>query len=140
MKTYLFTSTQFTGHILFQFDAAGRLLKYDTTEANLSDQQADWITSRLPKTLAELQMVLKKSKGATLTEQKKIAVTFDEFWKKTYINKNSSKLKSKSIWDKMKEVDRDAAFNYFDVYLRNLEAGIGVKYVETYLRSQLWNN
>ncbi len=140
MKTYLFTSTHFTGHILFQFDDTGRLAKYDTADATLTDAQKDWITNRLPKTFDELQQVLKKSKGATLTMQLKTAVTFDEFWKKTCINKNSSKHKSRAIFDKMKQVDRDAAHNYWDIYLRNLEPGIGVKYVETYLRSKLWEN
>lgn len=140
MKTYLFTSTNFTGSILFQFDEAGRLLKYDTTECTLTDVQHDWITNRLPKTFTDLQAVLKASKGATLTLQLTTAVSFDEFWKRTCINKNSSKHKSKGIFDKMKQVDRDAAYNYWQTYLRNLDPGIGVKYVETYLRSRLWEN
>jgi len=140
MKTYLFTSAQFTGNILFQFDEAGRLIKYDTTNATLTDKQHEWISNRLPKTFTELQAVLKASKGAKLTMQIRTAVTFDEFWPKACVNKNSSKAISRKIWDKMKQIDRDAADNHWNFYLRNLEPGIGVKYVETYLRSRLWEN
>lgn len=139
-QIFLFTSTNFTGNIMFKFDAYGKLISYDAESASLTPEQQDWLLTRLPRSLTELQVIIKKSKGARLTRQQKTEWTFDEFWPMAYINKGSSKKLSLKIWNRLAPKERDKAANYWPVYLRNKADGEGIKYVETYLRSEIWNN
>jgi hypothetical protein len=140
MLVYQFTSTQFTGDILFKFDDAGLLISYDAESARLTVQQHEWLLSRMPRTLNELQAILKKSKGAKLVKQVKAEWKFEDFWPIAYINKGSSKAVSLKVWNRLSQKERDKAANYWPVYLRNKNDGEGIKYVETYLRSEIWNN
>jgi hypothetical protein len=139
-NTYLFTSSNFSGSIYFKFDEADKLISYDAEAATLSPEQYDWLLNRLPRSLQELQMIIKKSKGARLTKQLKESWLFDEFWKIAYINKGSSKKLSLKIWNKYPQKERDKAANYWPTYIRQKADGEGIKYVETYLRSEIWNN
>lgn len=140
-QTFLFTSNNFTGNILFKFDAAGKLVSYDAESAMLSAEQQDWLLNRLPRSLTELQAIIKKMKGgARLTRQIKEAWTFEEFWPMAYVNKGSSKKVSLKVWNRLEQKERDKAANYWPIYLRIKNDGEGIKYVETYLRSEIWNN
>lgn len=139
-QIFLFTSTNFTGNIMFKFDASGKLISYDAESASLTPEQQDWLLTRLPRSLAELQLIIKKSKGAKLTRQQKENWTFEEFWPMAYLNKGSSKKVSLKIWNRLPPKERDKAANYWPVYLRYKNDGEGIKYVETYLRSEIWNN
>ena len=73
MITYLFTSTSFAGHIVFCFDEkTGLLLKYDVTTAELNEEQMIWISTRSPRTIPELEAVVKKTQGGKIALQKKL--------------------------------------------------------------------
>jgi hypothetical protein len=139
MKTFLLSSSGFTGEVLFRFDEAGRLVQYDVTNAALSQEQLNWFTNKLPRTLSELKNVLRASRGSVLTEQKQSAVTFDMFWDKYDEKTRSSKKRSLAKWNRMSQVQRDKAFNFIDTYFRNL-LGTAPKYANTYLNDELWNN
>lgn len=139
MKTFLLSSSGFTGEVLFRFDEAGRLVQYDVTNADLSQEQLNWFTNKLPRTLSELKNVLKASKGAILTEQKQCGATFDMFWDKYDEKTRSSKKRSLAKWNRMSQLQRDKAFNFIDTYFRNL-LGTAPKYANTYLNDELWNN
>lgn len=143
-KTYLFTSTAFSGEVVFTFNQENILLKYDTTGATMNAAQLQWITAKLPKTLSQLQAVLKASKGAKLTEQKQTGVTFDMFWfrpdGRARWPGNSSKIKTQKRWNQLSQRQRDMAYNYLETYMANIPDGIAMMYAETYLNKQLWNN
>ena len=100
-QIFLFTSTNFTGNIMFKFDASGKLISYDAESASLTPEQQDWLLTRLPRSLAELQLIIKKSKGAKLTRQQKENWTFEEFWQMDYLNQGSSKKVSLKIWNRL---------------------------------------
>lgn len=139
-QSYIFTSSRFTGHVVFVFRQDGVLLKYDITEAQLDSEQTTWITARLPKSLSELQALLKKMHGAKLELQRATKVTFDMFWDRYNEKARSSKKKALMKWNRMSQTDRDRAYNFVPMYERNLLTGMEKKYAETYLNAELWNN
>jgi hypothetical protein len=140
MKAYIFTSELFEGSVLFRYNQDSELVTFDCSNAVLDQKYLYLLYKLMPLTVEQLVANFKNTKHGTLTLQKKENVSFDEFWQKTYVNKASSKKKSRIKWEKMKPVDRDAAFNYWDTYIADLAPGVGIKYVETYLNSELWNN
>lgn len=144
MKTYLFTSIAFEGDVLFKFDDADRLLTYDVTGAKLNIEQMVWLTEKLPRTLNELKAILKASKGAKLTEQKKQNWTFEQFWflpdGRPRWPSNSSKKRTLKKWGQYSQRERDKAANYMETYIRNIPDGVSMLYAETYLNKELWNN
>lgn len=140
MKTYHFTSNKFKGHIEFTYDANGLLQRYDTTQAELNQEQATWLVSNLPKSYEVMKKLVATNPDMKLSPPMKTNVTFDEFWPKVYVNKGSSKKKSLQKWERLNQKNRDAAYNYWDTYLDQKQPGEGIKYVETYLNSEIWNN
>jgi len=139
MKTYSLTSTAFPGEVIFDFDDAGYLVKFDTSGADLSEQQQLWLLKKMPKHLSRVKQVLENSNTATLTEINQ-DVTFDSFWNR-YNNKvRSSKKRTLARWNRMSRTDRLRAFNFIVKYEATLTNGIEKKYAETYLNAELWNN
>lgn len=143
MKTYLLQSSRFDGHVLFEFNDEGLLVRYDLTEATLNEEQTVFILQKLPKTIDAIQTVLGNSKEAKLILQKVVAVTFDMFWfdkGRARWPQNSSKKKCLTWWNRSKQTERDKAYNYLPAYEKNIPAGTARKYAETYLNAELWNN
>lgn len=140
MKKYRFTSKKFSGFIEFVYSDTGLIQRYDTTQANLNESQSAWLVSNLPKTFEVMQKLIESNPDMKLSSPLKTNVTFEEFWPKAYVNKGSSKKKSLIKWNKMDQENRDGAYNYWDVYISQKADGEGIKYVETYLNSELWNN
>ncbi|HOZ95381.1 MAG TPA: hypothetical protein PLS07_00715 [Niabella sp.] len=144
MKTYLLTSTEFEGEVLFRFDQQGLLMQFDLTGATLTALQMQWLNNRMPRTLSELKTVLKSSKQARLTEQKQTAVSFDQFWKRPDGRcrwpANSSKKKAEKKWNQLAQRQQDRAYNYLEAYLHQIPDGVAMMYAETYLNKELWNN
>lgn len=139
MKTYSLTSTAFDGEVLFDFDDAGNLVKFDTSAATLSQNQQMWILKQMPKHLAHIQKVLGESKTATLTEIKQ-EVTFDMFWNRYNLKDRSSKKRTLIKWNRMNRADQIRAFNHIAKYELTLKPGVDKKYAESYLNAELWNN
>jgi len=139
MKKYSLTSIAFTGEVIFEFDDAGLLVRFDTASAELSQEQQITILKRLPRELSEMQRVLGKSDTAKLTEIE-ARVSFDMFWNRYDEKIRSSKKKALKIWNRMSEADQFKAFRYITKYEQSLYPGTAKKYAETFLNSELWNN
>ncbi len=129
-----------TGYVEFLFDDKDLLAKMDTTTAEMTAMQQEWLLKKLPKELKEVQELLKNAKSAEFTLIVEGSVTFEMFWDK-YNNKAlSSKKKAFEKWKKMNEGDRQRAFNYITKYKSQINYGTAPKYAETYLNAELWNN
>lgn len=140
MKTYHFTSPKFKGYIKFTYNTNGLLQQYDSTQAQLNTTQAEWLVTNLPKTYNTMRQLIATNSDMKLSPPLLTNVTFEQFWPIVYLNKGSSKKLSHKLWEKMPQAERDKAANHWPIYLRNKNDGEGVKYVETYLRSEIWNN
>ncbi len=139
-ETYLLTSDAFSGDVLFEFDEAGLLVRYDITHAKLTEEQKVFILQKLPRSIKTIEEVLGKSKTAKLTRQARTAVTFEDFWNRYDDKTTSSKKKTETIWKRMSQTERDKAFNYIPTYFRNIPNGVAKKYANTYLNAEQWNN
>jgi hypothetical protein len=139
MSLYSLTSTAFDGEVLFEFNDAGILQKFDTSAAQLSEQQQLWILKKMPKHLAHVKMILGDSETATLTELKQ-DVTFEMFWNRYNEKVRSSKKKAERIWNRLTKTNQVKAFRGIVAYERNIPGGVLKKYAETYLGAELWNN
>jgi hypothetical protein len=139
MSLYSLTSTAFDGEVLFEFNEAGILQKFDTSAAQLSEQQQIWILKKMPKHLAHVKMILGDSETATLTELKQ-DVTFEMFWNRYNEKVRSSKKKAERIWNRLTKTNQVKAFRGIQTYERNIPGGVLKKYAETYLGAELWNN
>lgn len=139
-STYILTSKQFEGYVLFEFDKDGLLCRYDNSEAELNEEQRVWLLKKLPRHLDEVKAVLANSRHAKLVRQRVKSVTFDMFWDKYNYKSRSSKKVAKTRWKRLSQNDRDRAYAYIDTYLRSIPPGIAMKYAETYLSQELWNN
>lgn len=139
-QTYILRSTKFTGSVLYTFSPEGLLLKYDTENANLSNEQLQWIATRMPRNLLEFKNALSASKTYQLELQKTGDVSFDMFWDRYNEKARSSKKKTLKIWERLPQAQRNLAYQHISAYLRTMPAGVGKKYAETYLHAELWNN
>lgn len=141
-QTYLLTSTEFTGQVVFDFDSAGLLIGYDMTGAELSQAQKLFILKKLPRQIVQIKQLLGGSKTAKLTQRKfqKKGVSFEDFWNKYDYKSRSSKKITERVWKNMSQKSRDKAYNHIWHYLHDLPPGVARKYAETYLRSEIWEN
>lgn len=139
MKTYHFTSNQFTGHVELTYTDEGRLTGYNI-HAQLSALQHDFFVRSTPPTLTEFKQLLKDHESkATLTEVKQ-ELTFDLFWNRYNEKIRSSKKKTLKLWERMPKAEQLKAFNFITRYEQSLLPGVAKKYAETYLNAELWNN
>ena len=138
--TYLLQSEGFSGEVLFEFDEDGLLVRTDLTGAVLTKDQKVWFLEKLPRHFSELQEVVGNSRTAKLVKQQTTGVTFEQFWNRYDEKTRSSKKKSLTCWNRLSQTQRDKAFNHISKYFQSLPNGVGVKYAETYLNAELWNN
>lgn len=141
-ETYILTSTEFAGQVVFDFDKDGLLIGYDMTGATLNKEQKIFILKKLPRQMAEVKALLGRSKTAKLTRRvfQKKGVSFQEFWDKYDYKSRSSKKIAERIWKNMSQKSRDKAYNHIWHYLHDLPPAVAQKYAETYLRSEIWEN
>ena len=140
---YTLTSPKFAGEVVFKFDESGMMTGFDTAGAKLEAHQMRWLLYDLPRTLPELQRKMSTSRFAKLLKRTdyKENVTFEEFWDRYDYKALSSKVKTKKLWDKMKQPDRDRAYNFVPRYDRMIaQKNIEKKYATTYLNDRLWEN
>jgi hypothetical protein len=139
MKKYSLTSVAFDGEVVFEFDDAGLLLRFDMSQASLSEDQQLFILRKIPRELSEVQRVIANSDTAKLTEID-TEVSFEAFWNRYDEKIRSSKKKSLKIWHRLSKTDKIKAFRFIQKYEMSLYQGTAKKYAETYLNSELWNN
>ena len=128
------------GFVEFIFDEKDLLVKLDTTTAEMSPTQQEWLLKKLPKELSEVEHLLKNAKSAEFTQIVEGSVTFEMFWDKYNYKALSSKKKARDKWLKLNESDRQKAYNYINKYKSNINYGTAPKYAETYLNHEQWNN
>ena len=138
IRKFILTSDKFKGEVIFEFTNL-LLTKYDTSCAELSDEQMLFLVAKLPRQLAETTAVLGNSKSVKLTEITQ-EITFDMFWNKYDDKTTSSKLRTLKKWDKMNTGEQVKAYHYITKYFASIPYGTRKKYAETYLNSELWNN
>jgi len=138
VQKYILTSDKFKGEVLFEFTDL-ILSKYETSGAELSEQQMIYTAKHIPRELAEAIDWFARSKSAKFTEIKQ-EITFDMFWIRYDDKVNSSKKKTEIKWNKMRISERIKAFEYIPAYFRSIPYGTRKKYAETYLNAELWNN
>ncbi len=138
-KQYSLTSTAFEGEVLFTFNEFGLLEQFDSTGATLSEEQQLFLLRKLPRDLPGIQALLEKTPTATFTEIKR-EVTFEQFWNRYDEKIRSSKKRTLTAWNKLKQADRYKAYAYIQKYEQSLYQGTAKKYAETYLNAELWNN
>ncbi|MDR2286959.1 MAG: hypothetical protein LBE04_05735 [Prevotellaceae bacterium] len=145
MKEFLMTSPQFEGEIEFAYNDAGGLIRLDI-RANLNPAQYQYIVKNLPSSVSGLMAFkenLKAIKSPADIREVVRKIDFDVFWDRYFAGRNkdnSSKKKARAKWERMSRADQLKAYQYINKYLAGLGAGIGIKYAETYLNSELWNN
>jgi len=137
-RKFILTSDKFKGEVLFDFTSL-ILSRYDTSGAELSEEQRIYLAKNLPRELAEVTAFLAQSQSAKFTEIKQ-EITFEMFWKKYDDKVNSSRKRTKIKWDKMKINEQIKAYNYIQKYFASVPYGTRKKYAETYLNAELWNN
>lgn len=138
LQKFILTSEKFKGEVLFEFTDL-LLSKYDTSGAELSDEQMYFLAKMLPRELAEINNVLGSSQSAKLIEIKQ-EITFEMFWKKYDDKVNSSRKRTLTKWNKMSKNEQLKAYNYIQKYFASVPYGTRKKYAETYLNAELWNN
>ena len=139
MKLYSLTSTAFDGEVILEFDDAGNLVKYDASQANLSEKQQLWMLRKMPHHLAHISRILGDSATAKLTELRQ-EITFEMFWNRYDEKLRSSKKRTMAKWNRMTRAAQIAAFNFIGKYENNIPNGVAKKYAESYLNAELWNN
>lgn len=137
MKTLIMTSETFTGSVMFEYGESGRLesLKMD---ASLNDTQLEWLGKNIPWTEDLIQPFTTHSTKLvfSLTDRD---ITFEMFWNRYNDKSRSSRKKTEQKWNKLSKADQVKAYCYIPVYLKN-KGEAGLKYAETYLHAELWNN
>lgn len=139
MIMYSLTSTAFAGEVLFEFDDNQLLQRFDSTGANLSEQQQLFLLRRLPRDLAQIKTFLESSPTAKFTPIEQ-HITFEMFWNRYDEKVRSSKKKALKIWNRLSRTDQQKAFRFIARYEASLYPGTPKKYAETYLNAELWNN
>ena len=139
MRTYLLTSSKWSGEIELRYDDVGLLTGYDY-RAELSADQQRWFLTNMPRSLGDLQRLVHYTKTGWLTEVPPEEVTFDMFWQLYDDASRSSRKRTLTKWQRMSKAEQVKAFKYVRTYFRSIPAGIGKKYAETYLNAELWNN
>lgn len=139
MKKLSFTSGAFTGEVILIFNELGLLTGYDSSHAELTEDQQKWFLQKLPRELSEVERVLAGSPTAKLTEIAE-EITFEIFWNRYNEKIRSSRKKAMLKWNRMSQADRTKAFHFVAKYEMNIPNGVAKKYAETYLNSELWNN
>lgn len=129
----------FDGEVIFTFNDAGLLESFDSSAAELSENQQIWILKELPRELIEVKRVIGTSGSAKLTEIKEV-ITFQLFWDRYDEKIRSSKKKTLAKWSRMSKTDRAKAFYFISKYEMNIPNGVAKKYAESYLNAELWNN
>lgn len=138
MKTFLLTSTAWSGQIELQYDDLDHLTKCDLSQAQLSLQQHMWFLRRLPVELTALKELITNSTARLVEVNQEI--TFESFWNRYNDKVRSSRKKAERIWSRLSKADQAKAYAYVATYEASRSAGVAKKYAETYLNAELWNN
>lgn len=130
MNRYL-VETASTKTILTYED--GQLTKIESNPVIKANHLMTFIKNEV---LEESKIKILEEVGGTVT---KLDVSFEDFYKK-YPHKVGKK-EAQAKWNKMKEIDRQEAYNYLKTYIRNADRErVAYLYPATYLNSYRWED
>lgn len=139
MKTFLLTSEKWPGEIELRYGNDELLVGLDI-RAELTDEQKRWFLWNMPRSLAGINEFVNLTATGKLTPLPDMEITFERFWERYNDKINSSKKKTRRVWDAMPKSEQTKAFFYISKYIASLPHGTRKKYAETYLNAELWNN
>ncbi len=139
MKTYLLTSTKWSGEIELRYNDEGYLLGYDN-RANMEDAQRNWFLQYMPRSINDLRSMVAATKTSKLQELPEAEIAFEMFWERYNDKIHSSKKRAETKWRQMTKGNQQRAYLYIPRYFASIPNGLRKKHVETYLGDELWNN
>ncbi len=138
IREFLCTTEKTKEGIVYMYDeASGTFMGIVFREVKDSDA-IGWVLSNIPMTLEDFLKWAAAIKTMVCVELKQ-TINFDMMWKRHNDASRSSKKKSLVIWNRMKEEDQVKAYHYHPTYMQN-KGDAEKKYLETYLRAEMWNN
>lgn len=139
-KKYLLTSAARPDSkgVVYTYSATTGLLMSVEIRDELTEYGTNWIFGNLKITEPEFREWIAANKQINMV-MLSVEVTFEMMWQKHNDFKRSSKKKSLAIWVKMTKENQVMAYYFHDEYERN-RGNAEKKYLETYLRAELWNN
>lgn len=138
MIRYLMTSARIEGEVEFTFGDDGALINM-VFPPNFTQKQYEFTFKYKPYCIELMEAFIAITKDVTFTKEVK-PLSFDDFWNKYGEKEHSSKKKTEIKWNNMPKSARIKAFNYINRYKMSLPQGVRMKYAETYLNSELWEN
>lgn len=135
MKEYMFTAPSFEGSVSFFYNAEGLLTGFQL-EGSVLRKQHTWLLSKLPLTESQLG-IFRVIKNANVREVKR-DITFEIFYERYPVKRN--KKRAQTTFARLSRADRLKAFNYITYYQKSLKPGVELKYPDTYLRNEPWND
>lgn len=138
MVTYLLTSDKWAGEVELVYNDAGLLVEMKN-RSHMSDEQYRFFLQHSPSSLNALQtLTANTSAKAVLMPESELS--FNLFWDRYNDKVNSSRKRAEAKWNRMSKADQLKAYNYIGVYKANIPHGTRIKFAETYLNAELWNN
>lgn len=131
------TSEIFTGSVTFEYGESGKLERF-SIDAQLLDDHLRWLGYNMPWYESDIERFCRLTDKLifSLTDRE---ITFEMFWNRYNDKSRSSRKKTEQKWNKLTKADQVKAYCYIPVYLKN-KGEAGLKYAETYLHAELWNN
>ncbi|TAG31911.1 MAG: hypothetical protein EAZ35_02345 [Sphingobacteriia bacterium] len=114
-----------------------KIVAFEIKQENIKAVAMQWLLDNLKPTLNDFLTWVKSFKCEVVEIHQKIS--FDMFWNQYNDGSRSSKKRSLSVWNKLKEEDQIKAYYYYPKYNKN-RGNAEKKYCETYLNAELWNN
>lgn len=110
MKKVLITSAKFTGQAEITYDAAGKLLVLDVSDATMPSEALTLFKRAVPVLYDNLADALQT---CTIIPAD-VVITFEMFWKLYPLKRN--RYKAAQYWEKMNETDKVNAFSSLKAY------------------------
>lgn len=143
MRKFIYTSHHLEGEVVFGFDEDSLLLVlFDIRDViGMTEEQRVAFLTNLPRELAQLEWLVKQKPNERFMKEIKEVPTFEQMWIRYNHKRLSSKKKSLVIWNRMKDLSKIGAYDFYPQYEKEVtKQGISKKHLETYLHAELWEN
>lgn len=139
MSKYLIEFKRHTASIIADFDEKGRIISAIVDYGNMEEQQFDYLLRKFPTSLSRLEYY-RTMQNVVITEVPE-DLSFERFWN-TYGNKVGKKKTAQRLWEVLSDAEKHKAMKHIQPYKQWLaqRTGIEMKYPETYLSQEPWNN
>ncbi len=138
MKTYVVTSPNFSGSLVFKYDLNGILRGFENS-AELSELQLSFLCRSFPFTVTVLLSIEAKSKSMQVREVAQ-DLSFESFWD-TYGYKVGNKEKCRKLWNALTDSVRIRIMQSLPAYKYYLKiSGIAQVYPERFISQKRYEN